>query len=424
MKKNTAVILSVIIVIIFSVSILIYFTLNSKTTDDIQEMEQNYQEIEKPEVLQNYNQIYVKIGEGINDYAFFDKETGTILQAKESIVIADIPEEIDGVEVKAIADMAFYCNYDLIEVNIPKTVTSIGELAFSTCVNLEKIIIPDSINQIGEMAFYSCYNLKNIRLPKNLDKIETGLFGFCDAVENIIIPKTLKEIDESAFYYCNNLTNIYYEGSKSDFEKIEIDLKMNESLYDAEIEYNYIYEEYEETDTNQQIEDDNDEYDISKEQEFDEEITDDADEEKQENTSSEDIVIDYANMQKIFVNEQEFNISCYTSYGKIYVKLRDVAKALNGTANNFEVQWDNDKERIQILSNVTYTSIGGEFESNFISQDVKITTSPIYIDGEEVRLNGYNINSVNYFMLNDIAKALNFSVEWDSINKTPKITTQ
>lgn len=50
-----------------------------------------------------------------------------------------------------------------------------------------------------------------------------------------------------------------------------------------------------------------------------------------------------------------------------------------------------------------------------------ITTSPIYLDGELVLLRGYNIAGSNYFMLRDIAQALDFNVYWDSDTKTIQI---
>ena len=45
---------------------------------------------------------------------------------------------------------------------------------------------------------------------------------------------------------------------------------------------------------------------------------------------------------------------------------------------------------------------------------IKPTTSKLYVDGEIVDVNAYNINDNNYFKLRDIGKALDFCVIWDS----------
>ena len=42
----------------------------------------------------------------------------------------------------------------------------------------------------------------------------------------------------------------------------------------------------------------------------------------------------------------------------------------------------------------------------------KVTTSPIYLDGEQVTLEGYNIGGHNYFKLRDIGALLGFNVYW------------
>ena len=50
-----------------------------------------------------------------------------------------------------------------------------------------------------------------------------------------------------------------------------------------------------------------------------------------------------------------------------------------------------------------------------VSQTVTatLTTSPIFLDGSEVTLQGYNIGGHNYFKLRDIAALLDFNVYWD-----------
>lgn len=50
-----------------------------------------------------------------------------------------------------------------------------------------------------------------------------------------------------------------------------------------------------------------------------------------------------------------------------------------------------------------------------------LTTSPIYLDGEQVSIRGYNIAGHNYFMLRDVGQLIGFNVYWDSENQAIQI---
>jgi len=61
------------------------------------------------------------------------------------------------------------------------------------------------------------------------------------------------------------------------------------------------------------------------------------------------------------------------------------------------------------------------------ARKVPPTSSPIFINGEEVEFEAYHIDGSNYFKLRDLAYALNgtdaqFNVEWDNENKEVLIT--
>ena len=128
-----------------------------------------------------------------NDFDF-DATTGTITDYKPSArkdVI--IPEKINGVEVKHIAEYAFY-NKGLNSVKIPNTVISIGDLAFNGN-NLGKVTIPESVEEIGSSAFKSAGLIK-VTLPKNIKRI--GKRAFADnKIKEFTIPKNITSIPES-----------------------------------------------------------------------------------------------------------------------------------------------------------------------------------------------------------------------------------
>ena len=73
--------------------------------------------------------------------------------------ILEIPSEIGGYPVTAIANEAYAGNTDLEYVSIPNSVFIIGKDAFHGCTNLKEICISDSVSTICEGAFADCTSL-------------------------------------------------------------------------------------------------------------------------------------------------------------------------------------------------------------------------------------------------------------------------
>ena len=67
-----------------------------------------------------------------------------------------------------------------------------------------------------------CQSIKNIIIPNQFVKIGRLAFGYCYNLETITIPNSVKNIGGSMFYLCDNLTDIFYEGTKSQWDKIII----------------------------------------------------------------------------------------------------------------------------------------------------------------------------------------------------------
>lgn len=118
----------------------------------------------------------------------------------------------------------------------------------------------------------------------------------------------------------------------------------------------------------------------------------------------------------LVVNGEAVAVRAYTVSGNNYFKLRDLASILSGTEKQFDVYWQDDVRdtTITLTSGRTYTAIGGELEGT-VSGTAEATASSwnIYLDGKKVELAAYTISGTNYFQLRDLAKALDFSVEWD-----------
>ena len=80
-------------------------------------------------------------------------------------------------------------------------------------------------------------NIKIVVIHVNVTKIPESAFEDCTELEKVTIPKTVKEIGRNSFKNCGKIKNLYYEGTKSDWDKIEIG--SNNSILDSvKIKYN------------------------------------------------------------------------------------------------------------------------------------------------------------------------------------------
>ena len=135
-----------------------------------------------------------------------------------------------------IGDFAFGgCNNGLRtvkKITIPDSVTSIGDRAFYECDSLTEITIPDSVTSIGSGAFYDTsfyYNLPDgeiyinkvfykykgemqenatINIKEGTISISAGAFMWCDSLTEITIPDSVTSIGDDAFSNCSSLTEI------------------------------------------------------------------------------------------------------------------------------------------------------------------------------------------------------------------------
>ena len=140
------------------------------------------------------SQIKGKKVTSIGDYTFY---------SNKNIKSVTIPEGITN-----IGGDAFSSCSNLVDINIAKSVKTIGECAFQYCTSLEKIIIPNGVNEIKAFTFDGCTSLEEITLSLNLKSIEMWSFNECESLKEITIPKQVKSIGSGAFSQCRSLINI------------------------------------------------------------------------------------------------------------------------------------------------------------------------------------------------------------------------
>ncbi len=202
------------------------------------------------------NLVSVVIPEGVTS---IDDSAFSLCYA---LTYVDIPKT-----VKTIDGYAFEST-SIISLNIPDGVISIGEAAFYGSMELERITIPDSVTSLENSTFADCPKLQSINvstgntayssdnygvlfdkdkteiinypegrsetsytIPESVTKIGKYAFYGCDKLISLNIPASVTDIDYYAFGYNDALTDIYYDGTESDWKKI--DMKNGESDFQS-----------------------------------------------------------------------------------------------------------------------------------------------------------------------------------------------
>ena len=164
--------------------------------------------------------------------------------------------------VKSLGEGAFQGCNSIKSLTIPNSVTSIGNHAFQGCTAIQTMIIPDSVVSFGkgvfqdckklysvglpghiksipEKTFYNCYYLLSVTVPNTVTRIETGAFSYCYSLSHLNIPSTLKVIDDNTFTDCTKLATIYFAGSESEWNNVDIGL-FNQNLMNADVYHNVV----------------------------------------------------------------------------------------------------------------------------------------------------------------------------------------
>ncbi len=362
--------------------------------------------------------------EGGNIY--FDAATGTITDCDTSVTSVNIPEKINGVSVTAIGKMAFEWCSSLEKITIPNSVHTIGLNAFHRCTSLTEITIPDSVHTIDDGAFYDCTNLTKVTLPNGITSVSACLFYRCHALTGVIIPDTVTSIEYGAFTACfaltqivipdgvtlieddafkactsmskvtipdsvmyirnfafsdcDALTDVYYTGTEAQWDALaSVVGAFNDALTSADIHFN----------SSMPIPAPNTAY-----------------------PSTQMITIDGKSVEL-----QAYALKDENGYDTNYVKLRDVAYLLNGSAAQFNVTWDG---AVNIVTETAYVVNFSEMKTPFSgNRTYAIATAETKINGATADLEAILLTDdlgggYTYYKLRDLGQAIGFNVSWIS----------
>ena len=137
-------------------------------------------------------------------------------------------------------------------------------------------------------------------------------------------------------------------------------------------------------------------------------------------------------MAHILLNHFSMSFHAYNINDYNYFKLRDIALVFSGwqpSDTPFEVNWDAVNNAVTLIPGQVYTPVGGEcdgfnvekneWDSSPITYEILHTPHdaypvdlPVYVNGTLHMVEAYNIDGYNYVKLRDVAKLINFHVEW------------
>lgn len=305
--------------------------------------------------------------------------------------------------VKRIAccfEESFAEHSNITSITIPEGVTEISASAFMSCVSLREIRLPSTLKKLGSSAFWGCTSLESVVIPEGITVLEDQMFWGCTALKDVTLPASLTSIDSLCFVSdCRHgngmvgipLTGITIHGAEGSAAQ----------RYAQAAGYTFV-----------------------------------ADQPTAGLPATEGIAVPATQTVKVLstyydealevdvTTSKDVTFYCYaledpvTGYLTNYVKLRDVAQALNGTLRYFNVGWDGSAGVITFIDGEEYQPNGSEMIQNFTGEQpytlgestVKMYGEPVILDS--IVLTDQNGGGYTYVKLRDIGRVINFNVAW------------
>lgn len=308
----------------------------------------------------------------------------TVMRFANILGTPNIPESVTGIilpgTLKKIEGSAFRGYKNLTSISVPESVIEIEDHAFKDCTNLKSITLPDNLKELGGCKYYQetlggntfdgCTSLSSVEIPAGVTELLLGTFNGCTSLTSVTLPAGLTKIEWYTFNGCSSLKDVWFCGTKEQWDAIEIDSRYNDALENATVHYNSIY-----------------------------------------STGTA-----YASTQTVDVDGKPVEFAMYALNGGStnYIRVRDLAAALNGTSAQFNVGWNGN---VTLTGKTPYD--GSTDKAPFATPMVyTVYTAPTYVDGKAVDLKAiqieYNGGGFTYYKLRDLAQALNFNVGWSA----------
>jgi len=119
----------------------------------------------------------------------------------EQAQVLDIPSELCGRRIAAIASKAFFANAVLCRAIIGGGVREIGESAFFGCRSLLSVAFERGLETVGDSAFAGCEALTQVTLPYGTANVGRMAFFGCTQLAFVKMPTTTR-VNDFAFDGC------------------------------------------------------------------------------------------------------------------------------------------------------------------------------------------------------------------------------
>ena len=149
---------------------------------------------------------------------------------------------------------------------------------------------------------------------------------------------------------------------------------------------------------------------------------------KKEEIKKEEVMKVKVSPQKVTLDGKEVKISGYNIKDENYFKLRDVAAVLKDTDAKFSVDYkeaDKDaKGQVVLTPGKEYEVLDTDLKEVKAESVAMGTNDEVKVVDKDLEAKAYKIDGNNYYRLRDIAKALNFGVDYDKETNTVVLTSK
>ena len=119
-----------------------------------------------------------------------------------------VPDAFMGLDVKSVAEYAFFENETLTKITLPDSLIVIGKSAFQDCASLTEVVLGSRLEVISQSAFRDSA-LEKINLPDSVAAIERYAF-YRTRITELKLPSNLSDVSKYAFYGCDRLASVEF----------------------------------------------------------------------------------------------------------------------------------------------------------------------------------------------------------------------
>lgn len=124
--------------------------------------------------------------------------------------------------VKSIEQYGFGGCIKLTSIPTTDNLEKLGHNSIGSCYSLATFYIGPKVTEIPKFCFSDCKRLKTITGAENVTNICYQAFARCTSLKEISIPAHVDTIGESAFADTTSLKTVRFDGTKEQWEKIDI----------------------------------------------------------------------------------------------------------------------------------------------------------------------------------------------------------